>query len=634
MRVEVPANILLKKVNQHSFSISPNGKYFVEVIENNIENDIVVIDIDNYKLHQRIPIGNKKIQNVYWLSSNRLIYESVGEIYAIDIDGTNSKLLVSRLVDELNSNYYDFYKNIRLNKVASLLHGNDNEILIETYDLDGYSSIKRVNVFTGEKITVLNGNYHKMNKWYLDSEGSVRLGIRFDDDSFNYFIKNEEAEKWQPFYLKINNEDVLLKTDAHSYLNQIVSFEGFAYDTNIIYLTSNIGSDKRKLLSYNILENRIVDVLLDDVNCDVNDPHGEGLSFIFDHQNGELAGVRYQGIVPLFKWYSDKFDKNHVAINELYPGFVNDILDSDEKNERFLIHQWSDISAGNVGIYDTKDNTYSIMFDFNLELDKYKLSKTKTLITTSRDDFKVPCYLNLPINYSDNDLIPLIVVPHGGPWARDYWNLDNFTQYFATRGFAVLRVNFRGSTGFGKKHVLAGVNSMDEVMINDISDAVKFVSNKVNIDSKRVFIFGHSYGGYAAYMSLLKYPNLYTSGVALSAPTDIKDWMKTQKKEKNYFSYEFWKTALGTNDSKYLSKVSPINYVSEFKKPILIFHGKMDDVVAVEQAENMVRSLRESKKDVRFEILQREGHTIEDGNSIGYILDSSIKFFNNSVSKD
>lgn len=632
--IEVPTKILLKKVNQHSFSISPDGKYFVEVIENNIENDIVVVDIDNYKLYQRIPIGKNTIQNIYWLSSDRLIYESLGEIYAIDIDGKNSKILVNRFADNVSNNFYDFYKNLRLNAVVNLLHNDKNEILIETYDFNGFSSIKRVNVFTGQKITVIDGSYYKMNKWILDTDGNVRMGVKFDDDSYNYFTKNEQNQKWEPFQLKMNGEDIPLKVDANSYLNQVVSFEGFGYTNDIIYITSNLFSDKRSLMSYNILEKRVVEVLMEDINCDVNDPDGEGVSFIFDFKKRDLAGIRFEAITPMFKWYSREFEIIHNEINSLYPSVVNDIIDTDSKSERLLIHQWSDVSTGNIGVYNSIDKTYSIMFSFNQELDTYNLSRTKVIITTSRDDYKVPCYFNLPIDNANSGSVPLIVIPHGGPWARDYWGLDTYTQYFATRGYAVLRVNYRGSTGFGKKHVLAGINSIDEIMINDIADAVKFVSGKYGIDDKRIFVFGHSYGGYAAYMSLLKYPDLYASGVALSAPTDIKEWMKTQKKDKNYFSYEFWKTALGTNDSKYLSKISPINYASELNKPLLIFHGKNDKIVNVEQAENMVNAIRQNYKYVKLEVLQREGHTIEDSNSVGYILDSSNEFFKKSVIKN
>ena len=168
---------------------------------------------------------------------------------------------------------------------------------------------------------------------------------------------------------------------------------------------------------------------------------------------------------------------------------MHDVIDSNVDNSRLLIYQWSDNNAGNIGVYDTKDNTYAVMFHFNKELNEYELSKTKSIIAKARDDYKLPCYVNLPLNYNSKTPRALVVIPHGGPWSRDYWRLDDFSQYFASRGYIALRVNFRGSTGFGKKHVLSGVNSIDEVMINDIADAVTFVSDKYNINKDDVFYF-------------------------------------------------------------------------------------------------------------------------------------------------
>lgn len=627
LSTKVPPEILFKKPTQNNFSISPDGKYFVEVVENNIEIDIVVIDIDSYSLFKRIPVGHTAIQNVYWLSSKRLIYESLGEIFAIDIDGTNATLIVDRMADQLTRDLYKLHENIRVNGVVNLLHSNKNEILIQTYDYSGYCSIKRVNIFTGQKITVIDGKYEKIHRWILDSEGNIRLGIRYNDTGYDYLVRSSKNNKWEQFYLKMDNQDIPLKIDATSYLSQNVNFEGFGLEEDIIYITTNLNSDKRQLISYDLAKEKVVDILVEDPNCDVNDPHGRDISFIYDFSNGDLAGIRFESIAPYFKWFSPKMSSYHASLNKKHPDYINDIIGSDSNGDRLLIHQWSDTNAGNIGVYKVKEDAYYVMFYFNEELNNYKLSKTKIVIAKARDDFRIPCYVTLPIHYSNSEPIPLVVIPHGGPWARDYWELDSYAHYFSNRGYATLRVNFRGSTGFGKEHVLSGVNSIDEVMINDIADATNFAIEKYNLDANSTFIFGHSYGGYAVYMSLLKYPDLYAKGVAVSAPSDIKAWLKTQKKEDNYFAYEFWNFALGSKKAKYLNEISPIHYAQDYKKPLLIFHGKNDEVISVEQAEEMFFELKKYNKDVKLEILQKEGHSILDSYSLGYILDASNDFF-------
>ncbi len=624
---EVPADLLFKNVNQYGFAISPDGKYFAEVVTNNIESEIVVLDIDGYVVYNQIPIGRRTIDDLHWLSNKRLLYESYGAIYAIDIDGNNSKQIVDRTADVQSKRRRSYWDNFRINRLISTLPSKKHQVLIETYDLEFNASIKEVNIFTGKKYTVINGNLHNMNQWVLDSQGKVRMGLRYTDDGFNYLVRKGETDKWEQCYINIDGKKYPLSVKARTFLNQNLTFEGFAYDPDIIYLTTNIGSDKRKLVSYSLSNEEVREVLVEDINCDVKEPDDDVFGIIFDNVNEEIAGVRYESIVPEYNWISPKYKEFHDKLNSKFPRFINDLVDVDATGNRFVIHQWSDIYAGNIGIYDVTDDSYAVMFQYNAELNDFRLSKTKIVMADAEDSYKIPCYLNLPVDYDKKESVPLVVIPHGGPWVRDYWRLDEFAQYFASRGYATVRVNFRGSTGFGKNHVLSGVNNIDGTMINDIADSARHIMENFNIDKDKVFIYGHSYGGYATYMSLIKFPSLYTAGVAVSAPTDIRAWMKLQKEKDNNFSYEFWNMALGNRKSKFLDEISPLSNAAELNKPVLIFHGEYDRIIPVEQSKVMVQALRKKGKNVRYEELQKEGHSINDSYSMSYILDESHAFF-------
>lgn len=622
----VPTEVLFKKSNQYNFSISPDGKYFLETLETEFNSDIIIVDIDNFQMLNKITLGKRSVEKVHWLTSNRILFESEGEIYAIDIDGSNSMKIIGRM-SGYAQNWWDQYKKMRINTLISMLPNNKFHVLLENYDYKLYASLEKVNIFTGKKFTVLSGKRYKINKWITDINGEVKLALRIDENGLEFFKFNFEEKKLTPFRVNIGGTFYSIKLEAQSYLNQNLTLEGFGFDPDIIYLTSNIGTDKRKLISYNIKEDKIVETVLEDVNCDVKDIDGEDISYVIDKKKNEIAGIKYTGIIPQYKWFSESISNIHNSINEKYPTFFNEIIDSDHENKRFLIHQWSDNKSGNVGVYDKVDSTYSVMFHFNKELQKYNLSKTKNVVIKTRDDYKLPAYINFPINYNKEDEFPLVVIPHGGPWSRDYWGLDWYAQYFATRGYVVLRVNFRGSSGFGKKHIKEGMSSIDEIMINDIADATKYVINNKSISKDKVFIFGHSYGGYATYMELLKYPDIFAAGVAIAAPSDIKEWMKVKKKEKSYFAYEVWESALGTKDSKFLNKISPINLVQDLNKPLLIFHGRNDQKVSVEQSESIMKELEKYQKDAKLEILEKEGHSIRDSNTLGYVLDVSETFF-------
>lgn len=624
----VPGEILFKKDIYHTFSISPNGKLFACIVKNNKENSLLIIDIDKYVVQNTIPLRYTRVNSLYWLNNDRLIYESLGNINAINIDGTNATTIISRVDENFRFTYRGLKKGLKINSIIDFLPENKNEILIESFDTDGYSTLKRVNIFTGNKVNMISGKYFKVNKWFVNSKSKAKIGMRSEDNGYNYVVFDSITNKWEQLNLHIDGKKIPLSIDPNSFLNQNISFEGFGNDENKFYISSNIDSDKRKLLEYDLNLNKVTDTILENKNCDLSDPHGYTSLLLFDNESRTLAGIRYESLQPTYHWISQKFKSIHDSISRKYPSLFNDFIDFDASQNRFVIYQWSDTQKGNIGVYDVKKQEYSLLLHFNEELNKYKLSKTRSFTAKTRDNYSIPCYLNLPKSYKKDGKTPLIVLPHGGPWARDYWDFNQEVQYFTSRGFAVLRVNFRGSTGFGKRHVLAGVENIDKVMINDIADATIYTLEKFSLNKNRTSIYGHSYGGYATYLSLAKYPEIYKSGVAISAPSDIKNIIKLLKREKEFFSYEFWIKALGSKKKKYLSSISPITFAEEIKNPILIFHGKRDPIIPVEQSEKMAEELKKTNKNVSIEILNREGHGISDSNTYVYVLDKVISFFN------
>lgn len=630
LEVELPAELLFKKTTQSNFRISPNGKLFLELLEENLETSLIIIDIDAYKLKHRIPMGNDPIGEVDWLNDNRVIYNASGEIYAIDIDGTNKAKLVDNKSEKKVKNYYKYYRNYRFNSILSLNEDTDDEIIVEAFDPDGNAYVKKVNVFTGEKETIYDGKKLDVNKWYADKNGNIVLGIRYEKNGWVYVRESESTGEWYPVEIGINGNFFPFKVEAESFINQDLILVDTDFDPEIIYIASNIHADKRKLLKYNFKKRFVVDTLLADTNCDITDGEGVDLRLLFDRKAKKLGGIRYEGILPEFMGTSEDFQDLNTKLKQNHNLFLNDIIDVDAANNRFIIYQWSDTYAGNIGIYDKSENQYSVMFHINQDLNEYSLAKIRTISVETRDGSKISAYLNLPLNYSELEQVPLVVIPHGGPWARDYWELEGFSQFFASKDYAVLRVNYRGSTGFGKKHLLAGVQGMNTVMIDDIVDATQNVLDSYKIDLDKVYMFGHSYGGYATYLALARYPELFDAGVALAAPTDINSWMKKQKKDDQKFSYEYWKTALGKNSSDYYDEISPVSYADQIDAPLLVFHGKYDKIIPVEQAELMEETFKKKgKKNASFRTVQFLGHSFRDSNSIGYILEESHEFYQN-----
>ncbi|TMM57992.1 S9 family peptidase [Maribacter algarum] len=624
---ELPPELLFAKSQQRNYRISPNGKLFLEILKNSFEYEIVVIDIDGYKLKHKFKVGSGSLDEVNWLTNKRLIYEKRGRIYAIDIDGENKAELVGNITGKPTKDLYKRFRNYRYNSVLSLQKEVEDAILIQSFDAKGYAYVHSVNVFTGEKELVKDGKKDKMNMWILDRNDNVILSARVKDQELQFYEQGTDDE-WIPLEIKIDGNLYPLKIEGSSFLDQNLVLVETDYDSEIIYLAENITVDKRRLIKYNFKEKKIVEEVLSDTNCDVANPEADDLTLLFDENLKNLGGVRYEGILPEFRALNQNYVKLRAALRTKFGSYVNDIVDVDASGNRFVINQWSDTYSGNIGIYDLASKSYSVMFSFNEELDKFKLSKTRAVSFKSRDGHPLSGYFNAPEAYQKDNKTPLIVIPHGGPWARDYWELDGFSQYFASKGYAVLRVNFRGSDGFGKSHILAGVQSMNTTMIDDIVDATRYTAKTFQLDDKMIFIFGHSYGGYATYLSLARYSSLFKAGVALAAPTDIKKWMKGQKADGRKFSYDYWTTALGNRKASYYEEISPVSYVSLINSPLLVFHGRYDKIVPAEQAEDMEATfLNQKKGNATFRYLKFQGHSFRDSNTLGYVLDQSRKFF-------
>ena len=624
-KIKVPAELLFKEIPQYNYRISPDGKTFLEILETNGSYELITIDIDKYSLKTRIPLGDNYVYDLNWISNDRVVYGSLGHIYAINIDGTEKVTLVDRRPTKPKKNVYAWHKNFRLNTIKTILPNNPEEILVSTIDYEAHATLKRVNIFTGQQIVVISGTKDKVNDWIVDRDGKPIMGVRADEEGIEYLIQNRRTMNWEPFELFLGGASHILQYVGSSALEQNLTLEGIGFNPGEIYITSNINSDKRKLLLYNYQNGQVLDTLISNPNVDVGDPGNGDLDLVFDYKNKELGFIEYDGFLPQRQPVNDDFRDLKTKLDKTFPGKIHDIIDADDDNNRFVVYQWNDTYAGNIGIFDRSSGQYFLMFHFNEELNEYALSSTRFLGLKNREGVRLPSYLNLPKVKSDS--YPLVMIPHGGPWARDSFVLEGYAQFFASQGYAVLRVNYQGSTGFGKQHVRSGVQGIHTVMIDDIIDATKEVMEKFPIDQERVFIFGHSYGGYAAYMSLIRYPEFFRAGVAIAAPTDIREWLKIQRKEDNTFAFEYWEGALGKKSKSYYQEISPIFQVDKINTPLRIFHGRYDDIIPVEQAELMGEALEAKNKPAELTIMEFLGHSIENSSSLGYLLDQSHAFF-------
>ncbi|HEX8463705.1 MAG TPA: S9 family peptidase [Abditibacterium sp.] len=284
------------------------------------------------------------------------------------------------------------------------------------------------------------------------------------------------------------------------------------------------------------------------------------------------------------------------------------IVSRDTKDQTWLVSYLRDNGPVTYYTYNRATKKPTFLFTARPALEKHKLAKMTPVEITTRDGMKLVSYLTLPVGVPAKKL-PMVLNVHGGPWARDSWGYNGEVQWLANRGYAVLQVNFRGSTGFGKKFVSAADRQWGLKMHNDLVDATQWAISKGYADPKRVAIYGGSYGGYAVLTGLTKTPQLFAAGVDMVGVSNLLTFMQTIP--------PYWEPLrpmltrrVGDlkADEAMLKANSPVNFADQIVKPLLIAQGANDPRVNKAESDQIVRAVRKNGKDVTYLLFADEGH--------------------------
>ncbi len=362
---------------------------------------------------------------------------------------------------------------------------------------------------------------------------------------------------------------------------------------------------------YNLKEGKIERRLFASERYDLGGSVSPAATILYEKNGFELIGLIWQAEIPTVTWMDEKFESYQRKVDAAFPDQVNIPLDWSEDGAVMIYHSYSDKSPGKIYVFRPEKNEMRLIYNRSPKLDDKTLGSMQFLSYECRDGYDLHGYLTLPPDGGGKKL-PLLVYPHGGPMASDGWGFDPLVQYFATRGFAVMQVNYRGSTRYGIDHCRMGLEGeLGGVIIDDIADGVRFLIDQGIADPQRVAISGASFGGYCTYMSLIRYPELYQVGVAVSAISHWKKLMASERYFGNEAGYRFWKEIISRSaDDEYSKRISPYFRANEFSRPVKIIHGDRDGIVAYNQATMMEKALKNAGKEVEMVIFPNVGHSI------------------------
>jgi len=446
--------------------------------------------------------------------------------------------------------------------------------------------VYRADVTRGE-LTLVAQNPGNIVGWQTDHAGRVRIGVASDGLNTTLLYRDGEDQEFAP----------LISTDFRT----TVAPQFFDFDDRGLYALSNRGRDKLAL-----------------VRIDPKRPDDEALVFAAGEVDLDGAGYSrlrkvltvavYQTDKPRRHFFDDESRRRHERASAHLPGYEVAFQDGTRDETKFIVAAYNDRTPGSRYIYDAARDTLDKLGDINPDLPEAHMAAVRPIQYLSRDGLTIHGYLTLPAGRDPHGL-PCVVNPHGGPWARDGWGFNPEAQFLANRGYAVLQVNFRGSTGYGRAFWEASFGQWGLRMQDDITDGVNWLIEQGIADPARIAIYGGSYGGYATLAGIAYTPDLYAAAVDYVGVSNLLTFMNTIP--------PYWKPMLEKMhrmvgdpeaDRERLEATSPALNADKIKTPLLIAQGAHDPRVNKDESDQMVAALKARGIEVEYIVKDNEGH--------------------------
>jgi dipeptidyl aminopeptidase/acylaminoacyl peptidase len=600
-------------------AVSPSGRYVAAVVRRTNEDLLVVLDLETDKRTAITRVGKKdvgasfdaRVQSVLWKTDDRLLFRltilpadgvswtrlrndgfrKLGmRLFSISRDGQS---LVRLLADNRES-ALDYA--LDLGAIRSLLPRDSEHILMVVDGLDGRSLFK-VNVITGKGEIVERANQVVWD-WWLDLDGKPVVQVQVSNGTLRFY-RREAGSRWKKFHsvrlreLKEQNEyEPLGPSDQ---------------EQKFYVLARPEGAQRRGIYLYDLKNESFGPAVTENPQFDI-------FAATISRDGKRVQRYCYVAHVRICESDEAKVNQHMNGVRKYFKDSANIyIYDASNDNEVLLLYVEGPSDPPAYYQYSFATKNISLVGMVQQAMSKKRMPTASILDYAARDGLALNGYLTRPPDAENATDLPLIVMPHGGPEARDHLTFDLFAQYFAARGYAVFQPNYRGSEGFGREFIERGYGEWGRKMQDDITDGVKLLVERKIVDPKRVCIVGASYGGYAALAGAALTPELYRCAVSISGITDLEQFLKARRKLHGADSelYSYWKKQIGDPelDAARIAAVSPAMLIDRITAPILLVHGDADDIVPYKQSQEMKKRLDTSGRKTELITLEDEGHS-------------------------
>ena len=521
------------------------------------------------------------VQRFMWAADNvhilfLLDLNGNGNLRIYDVNIKSNEIRDLTPFDEIRAQFIGVNKNYP-NEVLFAMN-KDNPRAYDVYRLD---------LSTGNFVLEAQ-NPGNIVGWLADSQLKISGCLQINQNGgYDFMIADPATKEWQSL-VSWNSDDILDSSPI-----------GFSKDNSLIYALDARDANAGRLVTINTATGESKIVAEDSIY---------NVSGVFiNPDTQEIQAVSFNGEREYSIIFDDSIRDDIAAIQKLHHGdyFISSRSADDHL---WLVGFKNDDGPVPFYLYDRSKKSAELLFTHFDELGKYKLSPMEPFSSTARDGMTIHGYITFPPE-SDRKKVPTVVFVHDGPWVRDEWGYDAEAQWMANRGYLCLQVNFRGSTGYGKKFRNAGIKQWGAGMQDDLIDAVAWAVDQGYADSSRVAIMGTGYGGYAALMGAARNDDVFTCALDISGFTDLLYLMNSIPAQNIRLKLLYYNRVGNAEvESDFLKSISPITYKDSIAIPMVILHGKYDRQVPQAQVEEIVASLNERTIDNEFLLLDNEAH--------------------------
>ncbi|TDL57688.1 S9 family peptidase [Paenibacillus dendritiformis] len=600
----IPVEDFMRNPGSLAYQISSDGNYLTFMAPWENRANVFVKNMGGSGEPERVTSSkDRDIAGFFWKGDTLLYVKDNGgdenfHLYSSSFNGAQEKDLTP-------------YSGVQAGLV-SLMSGVKDEILV-TLNKENKTvfDVYKLNIKTGA-LQLVAKNPGNVQGWLADRNGNIRMAVVSDGVVGEIMYRDSDKEEFRSF-LKLNAGDE-------------VNLLGFTQDNQSVLAVSNQGRDKAALVRFDLQANE--KVLFAHPEVDI-------ANALYDSKRDRLLYAAYVTDKAHLHFFDSEFEGLYRKLTAKLKVSESEIgiNDYNQDMNKFIVSVSNDKTYGRYYYYDSTTDQLTELANLSPWLKPELMADMHPISYKSRDGLTIHGYLTLPKNKKPENL-PLIVNPHGGPWARDMWGFNPEVQLLANRGYAVLQVNFRSSTGYGKEFLNAGNKQWGRNIQNDITDGVQWAIKQGIADPDRIGIYGASFGGYATLAGITFTPDLYAAAVDYVGVSNIFTLLETLPPYWETFRNMFYeRVGHPEQDKELLKAVSPVFHVDRIKTPLFVAQGANDPRVNQAESDQIVEALKKRGVDVQYMLKDNEGHGFNNEENRIEFYNAMIKFLDDHLKK-